>query len=234
LEAKTTISDASSEPAGPLSCAMPPSISAVIGAPLVKTFLDRFPNVMLHLIDAFSGYVNELLVEGRVDVAIVIGARRSPQIRADPLLEVDLFYVTTRNRVPARRQSETTVSFQEVADGKLILPGRHHGLRRELEAAATEQGLKLDVFVEIDALSAMKELVRGDVGPTVLPQGAILAEFNDPQLIIRRIVDPPLTHQFMIAYARYRPPTLATTALGKALKEEIRLAIADGRLIGRS
>ena len=36
-------------------------MSALLGARLVETFLKRYPQVKLQIIDAFSGYVNEWL-----------------------------------------------------------------------------------------------------------------------------------------------------------------------------
>jgi hypothetical protein len=42
------------------------------------------------LVDGLSGYVNEWLAAGRVDMAVINNARRAPYIRMDPLLDVDL------------------------------------------------------------------------------------------------------------------------------------------------
>ncbi|MGV6871315.1 LysR family transcriptional regulator [Pseudochelatococcus sp. B33] len=219
--------------AGPLSFGMPPSISALIGARLIRSFLDRFPDVVLHIISAFSGYLNELLVDGRFDVAVINNARRSAQIYMDPLLELDVFHIASRKCVPPCGQDEGVVAFDEVAADRLMLPGRHHGLRREMETVAREQGLKLDVFVEVDSLSVVKELVRSGVGSTVLPHGAILTEFDDPAFVIRRVTAPDVVLRFMIAYARSRPITPAMVELTRMLKEHVDLAIAEGRLRGR-
>src|SRR5262245_6691787 len=78
-------------PAGEISLGMPPSLSATIGASLVQTFRRKYPQVRLHIVDGFSGFVNEWLVAGRVDMAVINQARRSPCIRSDELLSVDLF-----------------------------------------------------------------------------------------------------------------------------------------------
>ncbi|MEJ0012109.1 MAG: LysR family transcriptional regulator [Bauldia sp.] len=231
-QAKIEISSLALSPVGPVSCGMPPSISAVFGARLVMTFLERFPNATLHLVDGFSGYVNEWLVNGRLDMAVINSARRSPHLHMDPLMQVDLFHVANRKSVPPAERKDTSIPFAKVAEKRLILPGRHHGLRRELEAAASERRLKLDVFVEIDALNAAKELVQNDVGTTVLPHGAVINELNDSRLVVRRIVEPRVTNQYMIAYAGHRPLTLAMTQLANTLKSEVRSAIADGRLVG--
>ncbi len=89
------------------------------------------------------------------------------------------------------------------------------------------------MIVEIDALEALKELVRRGIAATVLPHGAILKEAQDPQFIIRRIVDPDVTMQFMIAYSLQRPTTLAMRELVRIPRAEVNDALAAGRMIGR-
>src|SRR5262245_57110334 len=59
LQAGDQLKASAGIPAGTISFGMPPSISAVIGARLVETFLRLYPPVRLQIVDAFSGYVNE-------------------------------------------------------------------------------------------------------------------------------------------------------------------------------
>lgn len=86
MQAKLDVRSSLDEPAGEISLGMPPSLSAGIGAPLARNFMKRFPKVKLHILEAFSGFVNEWLVNGRVDIAILNAARRTPSVRMDPLL----------------------------------------------------------------------------------------------------------------------------------------------------
>ena len=233
LQAGEALRASAGVPAGSIAFGMPPSISAVIGARLVETFLQRYPQVKLQIIDAFSGYVNEWLVAGRFDLAIINGARRSAHVSMDPLLTVDLFHVALRSAVAAGERDQRTIPFDRLLEAPLILPGRHHGLRRQLEAAAQSKGARLNVIVEIDALEALKELVRRGVAATVLPHGAALKEAEDARFIIRRVVDPDVTMQFMIAYSLQRPTTLAMRELVRILRMEVQRAVAEGRLLGR-
>ena len=233
LQAGNDLRAGAGVPVGSISFGMPPSMSALIGAHLVENFLKRYPQVKLQIIDAFSGYVNEWLVAGRLDLAIINGARRSAHVSMDPLLTVDLFHVALRNSVAASERSERTIPFDRLLAAPLILPGRHHGLRRQLEAAAQSKGASLNVIVEIDALEALKELVRRGVAATVLPHGAALKEAEDARFIIRRVVDPDVTMQFMIAYSLQRPTTLAMRELVRMLRMEVNRAVAEGRMMGR-
>jgi LysR family transcriptional regulator, nitrogen assimilation regulatory protein len=220
-------------PAGSIAFGMPPSMCAMIGARLVETFLQRYPQVKLQIFDAFSGYLNEWLVAGRLDLTIINGARRSAHVSMDPLLTVDLFHVATRSMVNEDERDDSTIAFDRLLGPPLILPGRHHGLRRQLDSVAQSKGAKLNVVVEIDALEALKELVRRGIAATVLPHGAIQKEAEDSRFVIRRLVAPDVTAQFMIAYSLQRPVTLAMRELVRLLRMEVNQAVADGRMVGR-
>ena len=89
----------------------------------------------------------------------------------------------------------------------------------------------------MDTLSALLEMVRDKVGPTVLPHGAITSVLNsvnsDPKLVVRRVVEPDLHMQFRIAYSLERPTTSVMRELAKAIRAEVARAIDEGRMAGR-
>src|SRR5262245_38043825 len=221
---------ASKAPAGEISIGMPPSISSTIAAPLVESFRERHPQVRLHIVDGFSGFVNEWLVAGRIDMAVINHARRSPLVRADSLLSMDLFAVGYDD---AGEYPEGVLPLKALAGHPLVLPTRNHGLRRQLDAAAESLGFELTVIAEIDALTALKELVRRGHGATVLPHGALLPEGIQPPFTARRIIDPDLSIAFSIAFSLQRPTTLGMRELARAIRAEVRNAIQDKRLSGR-
>lgn len=234
-QAASDLANGAAKPSGAILLGMPPSICALIAAPLVRSIYEQFPQVKLQVIEGFSGHINEWLMSNRLDMAVVNNARRSPYITMEPMLEMDLFYVSPRE--PGAGEAGETVPFDEVVSRPIILPGRHHGLRRELDAAARRQGKSLNVIIEMDTLSALLEMVRDGVGPTVLPHGAISAVLQavnaDPKLVVRRVVDPDINLQFRIAYSLERPTTSVMRELARAIRAEVVRAIDEGRMAGR-
>ena len=221
LQAGTELRAGAGVPAGSVSFGMPPSMSAAIGARLVETFLQRYPRVKLHIVVALSGYLNEWLVAGSLDLAIINDARRNAHVSMDPLLTVDLSHLALRSTVDASERDHGTVAFDRLLGTPLVLPGRHHGLRRQLDAVAHGKGAKLNVIVEMDAVEALKELVRRGIAATVLPPALLQKEAEDPTFVVRRIVDPNITMQLMIAYSPQRPTTLAMRELVRTLRSEL-------------
>ena len=221
LQAGTDLRAGAGVPAGSISFGMPPSMSALVGARLIEIFLKRYPRVKLHVAVALSGYLNEWLVAGSLDLAIINDARRNAHVSMDPLLTVDLFHVALRSMVDPGERDQRTIAFDRLLGAPLVLPGRHHGLRRQLDAAAHSNGAKLNVIAEMDAVEALKELARRGIAATVLPPALIQQEAADPTFVVRRIVDPDITMQLMIAYSPQRPTTLAMRELVRTLRVEL-------------
>jgi LysR family nitrogen assimilation transcriptional regulator len=230
---KSDLGEAARVPAGHITFGMPPSMSAAIGAEIVKQFFSLYPQVKLHLIDGLSGYVNEWLAAGRVDMAVINNARRAPYIRMDPLLEVDLLLFGRKAEIETLAPDSDSVPTRALVGLPMLLVGRNHGLRRELDAAMLKLGIELDIKAEVDALSALKQLVREGYGFTVLPHGVILPEIGNDDFAFRRLVEPELSQRFMLAFSLQRPTTLAMRELARRVRVELAKAVADGRMVGR-
>lgn len=230
---KSDLGEAAGVPAGDITFAMPPSMSAAIGAEIVKQFFSLYPQVKLHLVDGLSGYVNEWLAAGRVDMAVINNARKSPYVRMDPLLEVNLLLFGRKLEIETLAPNTEIIPTRNIAGLPMLLVGRNHGLRRELDAAMQKLGIQLDIKAEVDALSPLKQLVREGYGFTVLPHGVILPEIGNDDFGFRRLVEPELTQRFMLAFSLQRPTTVAMRELARRVRIELAKAVADGRMVGR-
>lgn len=224
--------EAASVPAGEISLGMPPSISAAIGAEIVAEFARDFPYVRLHIVDGLSGFVNEWLAAGRIDMAVINNARRSAYIRMDYLMTVGLYLFGRRADIDAACNDTEIVPVTRLADLPLILVGQNHGLRRALDDAVRGLGLSLDIKAEIDALTALIKLVRKGMGFTILPQGVLLPEMFNSDVGYRRLVEPVVQQDYMMAFSLQRPTTHAMRELARRVRAEMYRALRDGRLVG--
>jgi LysR family nitrogen assimilation transcriptional regulator len=230
---KSDLGDAARIPAGTITFGMPPSMSAAIGAEIVSQFFALYPQVRLHLVDGFSGFVNEWLAAGRIDMAVINNARKAPYIRMDKLLEVDLLLFGRKQDIEDLAPQKETFRTPDLVGLPMMLVGRNHGLRRELDGAMQRLGLELNVKAEIDALVPLKKLVQEGHGFSVLPHGAIPRGIDNDEFAFRRLVEPALSQRFMLAYSLQRPTTLAMRELARRVRIELAKAVADGRVVGR-
>ena len=166
-------------------------------------------------------------------MAVINNARRSPLVRADDLLAVNLLLFGPAALIGPLGTEAGGAPLTRIVDIPLVLPTRNHGLRRELDLATSQLGLELTVVAEIDALAALKELVRDGMGATILPSGALYPDWQDPSFLSLRVVEPELSMHFTIAYSVQNPVTLGMRELARTIKGEVRRAVATGRLAGQ-
>ena len=81
-------------PSGVVTLGMPPSLSSVVGAPLLQGLHTRWPEIYLRISDGFSGYVNEWLMSGRIDLAVLHRGQHASSIVTEPLLKEDLYLLS--------------------------------------------------------------------------------------------------------------------------------------------
>jgi LysR family nitrogen assimilation transcriptional regulator len=202
--------------------AMPPTLIRMLAAPLTAAILSEAPEAQLHLVEAFSGTLAEWLAEGRIDLAILYVSGVSPRVQAEPLLTERLHLI-----VDANRPAPNEIAFAALAQQRLILPSKAHGLRRTIDAVAASRALVLPVQLEADSFAAIIELVAGGFGSTILPAAAIRAEIRAGTLNAIPITDPMVERALCMATARNRAIPPGTSRLLPIIRTLIRTMDRD-------
>jgi LysR family transcriptional regulator, nitrogen assimilation regulatory protein len=218
------------EPQGRVVLGMPTFLSTHLAVPIFGELRARFPRLQVRLVDGFSGFVSQWLLEGRLDMAVIYEARRSPAISAEPLADEELFLVSspaaaeravTSGLVPAEGGAPLTA----ISRLDIILPGREHGLRRALQRAGVRP--EPARLLEVDSLAAIRTLVRQGAGWSVLPRAALMAE-DHAGMVIRPLGEPAMRARLMLAFSANHPVTPALRALAGFLRNEVAQLQARG------
>ena len=186
-EIRATVADEDAPLRGHVSIGMPPTVSDILSVPLVSAFQARHPEAKLRIVSAYSGYLLDWLHRGELDVAIMYETRPARSLRMEPLLEEVLFLI---GPVASGLSADRPVSFAEVAVLKLFLPSLGHGLRTILEKCAQIAGCRLEVPVEADSYSTLKNLVESGYGYTILPLAPIHRDVLAGRLVYAPIEAP--------------------------------------------
>ncbi len=229
-DTRAELTEAAGAVRGRVVVGMPPTVGEVIATRLIERFLTQHPEVTLRVVLAFSGFLLDWLHSGEVDLAVVYGTAPASGVRLSPLLVEPLCYVAPSAEGLAPHHA---VPFAEMARARLILPGPQHGLRRLVEAAASERGVTLTVAVEADDLQIQKELVARGRGATVLPLAAVHREVAAGLLGAAPIIDPPLSRKLMLAEPLGRRPSNAASRLAAVLREEVSAMVHAGTWQGQ-
>ncbi len=208
---------------GTVTLGTPPTVAQVFVVPLIKRLRTHHADLSLEVAEAFSGYVNEWLTNGALDVAVLYDAPRTRHLVTEDLVTEKLFYIAAAD--PAQPDE---VRLKDLRDVPLILPRRPHGLRLLIDRMAGLEGVELDVVSEIDALSVIRELVAAGVGGTILPYASVHKEVEAGAMSASLIADPALSRTLVLATSSQRPLTVATRAVIKELKAVVKELVEGG------
>ncbi len=216
--ARSQISALRSMPEGRVVIAMPPSIGWVLTGPLVRRCREAFPNIMLHVVEGFSGHVAEWLSTGRIDIGIVYNASRKANLNTEPLFSDDLVLLGPSDN-PAGIEG-TSVAAPRLAEIPLILPARPHGLRVMIDQVLAEIGVEARVEFEVDAMPSTLGLVEEGTGYTVLSETAVRHLLGAGRIRSWAIVEPVMTRQLMLATSTQRPMSVATRLVSRLIRDQ--------------
>jgi LysR family transcriptional regulator, nitrogen assimilation regulatory protein len=172
--------------AGRVAVGMPPSVARVLAVPLTREFRKQLPQATLALQEGLSVSMQESLINGRLDIALLYNAAPAPEIEVMPLLDEALYLVqpldqkNTKTSKKSASQSKPTskpakIKLAEIADKPLIIPTRPNAIRSLVEAQLGILGLRPTIALEIDGVTAILELVADGAGCAVLPQSTLQA-----------------------------------------------------------
>lgn len=184
-------------------------------------FSAQHPRVALSLVDGFSGTLIDAVSGGQLDAAIVNKPRRPLALNSELLAEEDLLLVTGPNH-PALA---ATLTLAEVAQRRLVLPTRQHGLRGIIESFAQAEDVSLAPAVEIDSVSAIVKLVGDSDFCTILPRIAVHRQLEHGALRGHAVSSPRLTRQIICLTHPRRPPAPAASAFLQVLARHLRRAL---------
>jgi LysR family nitrogen assimilation transcriptional regulator len=192
---------------GRLVIALPPSVSLKLAVPLVRRFRERFPGATLCILEGLSAYTLEWLAIGRADCAVVYTNATSPSIELSPVLDEQLYLVSSCPTPPSPGDKLTgePVSLAEVAQHQLVMPSRPHSIRLLLEGAMAQLSLKPRIALEIESIPAILNLVHDAHLHAVLSLKAVHTDDQQQPFYLRPIVDPPLQTTLWIATSAQRP-----------------------------
>ncbi len=160
---------------GMVSIGLPATTVSAIGLPLVRRIRERYPGVLINVVEGMSGHIGQLMRLGQLDLAVLFSNDVARDLTVEPLLVEELFLMLPEHSelVP---HGALSISIAEAAALPLILPTGSHGLRQRIAAEFDNRGLTANVVAEIDSLSLLMNCVHEGIGATIKPMGAVMQE----------------------------------------------------------
>ncbi|WP_341645546.1 LysR substrate-binding domain-containing protein [Thauera sp. SDU_THAU2] len=202
--------------AGRVVIGLPPSLSRMLTVPVMRAFRKRMPDATLSITEGLSVTMQESLMSGRLDIALVYNSSPSQDIDLIPLLEEPLFLIQRRDAAPP---DETPITLQALARQPIIIPSRPNTIRMLVETELANLGLHPRIALEVDVLPAILDLVADGAGNAVLSRNAVSTAPHPELFSLRPIAPPGLRSKLALAFSSRRPTTTTQQAMLQLLQE---------------
>jgi LysR family nitrogen assimilation transcriptional regulator len=137
------------------------------------------PGIRLRVNEGASERLVGEVLSGELAQAVVTAPLPDRRIASAPLLEEALVGVVPHNApLP-----EPPVSLAALNELGLVLPPVENPLRVEVDHAAAEQGVTVDVSVEVEGIRLIADLVASGAGASVLPETAVPPELANVRVV---------------------------------------------------
>ena len=207
-----------------MAVGLPTSLARLLTVPLIRAHQTELPDATLAISEGLSVPMQESLIAGRLDIAVLYNAQPGADIDITPLLEEDLLLVQRRPPGLAEDPAPGPITLRELARLPLVIPTRPNAIRMQVESELANLGCRLNIALEIDGVSAILDLVADGAGSAVLSRNAVASSIRPSAFCVRTITDPVLRSKICMATSALRPTTLtqqATLALLQRTVEQV-------------
>lgn len=214
----------SSNPRGSVALGVPPTTGELLVPGLVPAYRQAYPDVFLRI---EQGYVNdlfEMLMDKRIDVAVLSGGFNPASVDLEPLYDHHLGIVypaAWQKKSPLDgRPMPASLTLAEVARLPLVVQSTNQSMRHMIDAEFRAAGLKPNIVMEANSFIFQKSLVLPDVG-CIFMSAAVVGVEDAGKLAFAPISDASFVYSLSIGTRKAGQPTLAAKLLVKMIKQHI-------------
>jgi LysR family nitrogen assimilation transcriptional regulator len=197
--ARAEIAPRSGEISGIVTIGLLESVLDVMVDKLLQSIRRSHPRITLRVLTAYSGYLQEWLDAGDVDLSLLYNLSSTPSVSVTPLLVEHLWAVAPPS---AQLCPSTPLRWEDLLKHPVVLPIAGQGLRVLIDRARPETGLDPDVTLETNSLYLQKKFVLSGCGWTILPAVAVAADVKAGRLSAAPLTEPEITRSVVLGVQR--------------------------------
>jgi LysR family nitrogen assimilation transcriptional regulator len=214
---------------GRVALGMPPSVARVLTVPLMRAFRLALPEARLSISEGLTTAMQEGLLNGRLDIAMLYNANASNGLELTPLVREELLLVQARPPGLQEDPPPPPIALKDVAALPLVIPSRPNAIRMHVESELARIGCQAHIAFEIDGVPAILELVADGAGAAILSRNAVASSIKPSAFSVRRITAPALTIALSTAISSLRPSTLTQQATLNLIRETARALLSSAQ-----
>jgi DNA-binding transcriptional LysR family regulator len=213
---ETAVKDNAGVPFGDVRVGIVPSMSRRLLPKLFADIQARAPGVRLQIVEDFTGALEEQLMAGQLDLAVMNRYSCSSRHGEDVLGYVDTLLI---GKPGAAGVAGESIRFRDLDNLPLVLPPVPNGLRTLLDQQARLQGIRLNITLEVNTLSAITNIAANGNAFSFLPLLAVEQEVAMGRLSALQITDPDMRRTISLGLTRQHPLSKAARLVASRTRE---------------
>ena len=207
---------------GTVSIALASSTARMLALPLIREVKQRYPSVILEIVDLPSADLTRQVLQGRVDFALTPDQQEIKGVTLKPFLVEELLLLL-RADMPMKKRR---VTIEDIRKLPLILPSLPNRLRSRIDHAFLERRLPYELIAEASTSAILIPAVRHGLAATILPYSAAHDEIHEGTISMRRF-DFEFIREIFICHADNATGNEAVTCVIAACEETASRLIAE-------
>ncbi|MDU6923527.1 nitrogen assimilation transcriptional regulator NAC [Franconibacter helveticus 513] len=187
-QAQLAVNNVGQTLSGQVSIGLAPGTAASsITMPLLQAVRAELPDVLVYLHENSGSVLNEKVLNGQLDMAVLYDRSATAGLSSQPLLKEDLYVVGTRD-CPGQ-----SIDLAAVAEMNLFLPRDYSAVRKRVDEAFSLRRLTAKIIGEIESIATLTAAIASGMGVTVLPESAARALAGSANGWMARITAPSMS-----------------------------------------
>jgi LysR family transcriptional regulator, nitrogen assimilation regulatory protein len=209
-------------PSGRIILGITPTLCPVLVPDLFARMRQEFPRVELKVMHAGMVRLEEFVIDGRVDIALLSELSRGRLVLSTRLAQEEMVLVT---RTGARPPG--VVSGEELSRTPLVLGD---GLRMAMDALLAGRGIELKVETEVNDHETIRLMVQQGAGAAILPYSSVARECARGLIQAHRLTSDGIFRTLALGVRVSRSASLARDAVARTITEVVADMESGGRL----
>ena len=204
---------------GRVALGLPPSVARVLTVPLTRAFREKMPEAQMSISEGLTTAMQESLLNGRLDIALLYNMKATSGLEISHLVQEELWLVQKRPPGLQEDPPPPPIDLKDVSKLPLVIPSRPNAIRMHVESEMAALGMRPQIALEIDGVTAILDLVADGAGCAILSRNAVTRSVNPSAFSTRPISHPQLSIELSCVISSQRPSTLTQQATLSLIRE---------------
>jgi DNA-binding transcriptional LysR family regulator len=209
---------------GTLRVAASTTIATYMLPPILGRFHRRHPSVRIRATSANTRAVLRLLLESRVDVALVEGPVAHNAVDVLPWREDELVVIAHPEHPFAKR---TDVGVEDLVQETMLVREPGSGTREVAERALAVHGVRSSRTMRLGGTEAIKQGVAAELGVAIVSRAAAADQITLGRIVVVAVRGLQIRRALTQLKLRNRPDSAAARELRELLEEEGGSSVGD-------